>query len=100
MSMARIFLFPSYYEGFGVPVIEAMACGTPVITTTASSLPEVGGKAAAYIEPGKADELAYRIQNILEHEELQKEMVRKGYDNIKRYQWDTIASQMERLFDE
>lgn len=98
MSMAEIFVFPSYYEGFGLPVLEAMACGTPVITADNSSLPEVGGDAVVYFETGNSESLEERIEQLLQDEELRLRMTKKGEDRCKLYSWGNAAKQLERLF--
>src|SRR5204863_10071242 len=63
-NAARLFAFPSLYEGFGLPVLEAMACGTPVITSTAASLPEVAGQAAVLVSPRDSDQLAREMERV------------------------------------
>lgn len=100
MSMAEVFVFPSFYEGFGLPVLEAMACGTPVITADNSSLLEVGGDAVEFFETGKAESLSEKIDLLLEKKDLRKQYIEKGYERIKRFSWDKTAAQMERLFEE
>lgn len=98
MSMAKIFIFPSYYEGFGLPIIEAMACGTPVITTDVSSLPEVGGEAACYIQPGDSEALGYEINRLLEDSVAREKMIQCGFERSKMYKWSAVSGKMERLF--
>lgn len=98
MSCAELFLFPSEYEGFGLPVIEAMACGTPVITTNVSSIPEAGGDAAIYVEPGNAEMLASEIKHILDDSELRIELSRKGLEHCKSFSWDNTASMVEKVY--
>lgn len=99
MSMAEVFVFPSYYEGFGLPVVEAMACGTPVITADNSSLPEVGGEAAIYFETGNKEALAEKIDLLLGSSSIRKECVEKGYKQIKKFTWDNTAQRMEEIFE-
>ncbi|MBE7157017.1 MAG: glycosyltransferase family 4 protein [Rhodospirillales bacterium] len=90
---AAVFIYPSRYEGFGLPVLEAMACGCPVVCCRASSLPEVGGSAAAYFEPGDATDLAAVVAGVLEDEARRTEMVRAGYEQRARFSWDECARQ-------
>src|SRR5262249_12881897 len=78
-SLADIFAFPSFFEGFGVPPLEAMACGAPVITSNTSSLPEVVGDAALTIDPHNIDELARAITRLLGDEKLRDELREKGF---------------------
>jgi glycosyltransferase involved in cell wall biosynthesis len=90
-NAARLFAFPSLYEGFGLPVLEAMACGTPVISSNAASLPEVGGKAVALVAPDDADQLAHAMQRVLDDEQLRKEMRAAGRIQATRFSWRTLA---------
>lgn len=98
LSGAEIFLFPSEYEGFGLPVLEAMACGSPVITTNVSSLPEVGGGAAVYVSPGNTQQLSYEIERLLSSSSLRKEYTQKGFEQIKKFSWDKTAQMTEDVY--
>lgn len=99
LSSAKVFLFPSEYEGFGLPVLEAMACGAPVITTSVSSLPEVGGEAALYVTPKNAEELAVTIERLLDSETLRNEYITKGFNQCKKFSWDKTAEMTENVYD-
>jgi glycosyltransferase involved in cell wall biosynthesis len=90
-TSAKMFVFPSLYEGFGIPVLEAMAVGIPVICANNSSLPEVGGDAAFYFDAQNVSELALHIESLWTEETLCEDMVRKGYENIKKFSWDKCA---------
>lgn len=93
MNAAAAFVFPSVYEGFGFPVLEAQACGTPVVTSSAASLPEVGGTGALYADPASPDSIAEQILRVLEDAELRGELRQKGFANLKRFSWEKCARQ-------
>lgn len=99
-SMAKLFILPSLYEGFGLPVVEAMACGTPVITSNTSSLPEVVGNAAVLVNPYNINDIANAIDIVLNDENKQKEMIKKGYENVKRFKWEKSAKELIAVFEE
>ncbi|OGP12527.1 MAG: hypothetical protein A2052_00015 [Deltaproteobacteria bacterium GWA2_54_12] len=90
-SMASLFVYPSLYEGFGLPILEAMACGTPVVTSKTSSMPEVAGDAAALIDPSDADELAFSMRQLLESDAKRAELVIKGFERAKMFSWEKCA---------
>jgi len=98
MSGALATLYPSMCEGFGLPIIEAQACGCPVITSNTTSMPEVAGGAALLIDPHSAESLANAMEKIVLSKELRNDLVKKGYENIKRYSWDLAAEKMEEVF--
>ncbi len=91
-NAAKVFVYPSFYEGFGLPVLEAMACGTPVITSNRASLPWVAGEAALLIDPDKPNELAEALTKVLTNDNLAKEMSRKGLEQAARFSWDDTAT--------
>ncbi len=92
-SQADLFVYPSLYEGFGLPVLEAMACGTPVITSNVSSLPEVAGDAAILIDPRDSASLAKNIAKLLADAGLRKAFSEKGLERAKHFGWDKCAQQ-------
>lgn len=100
-SLANFFIFPSFYEGFGLPPLEAQACGCPVVSSNAASLPEVLGDSAIYFDPYDVDDMASKIKMILEDENLQEELRQKGFENVKRFSWEEsakkIIDRIERL---
>lgn len=91
-------LFPSLYEGFGSPPLEAMACGTPVITSNVASIPEVVGDAAIMLSPRDIDGLAKAVKKILENEILRNDYVKRGYLNASRFTWERCASEVFSLY--
>ena len=91
---ALVFVYPSYYEGFGFPVLEAMACGTPVVTSDASSLPEVGGLAVVYVDPFSVESIAEGIKKVLRLDEFDyQEMIQKGLEQSKKFSWQKCAQE-------
>jgi glycosyltransferase involved in cell wall biosynthesis len=96
---AAVFVYPSLYEGFGLPVLEAMAQGCPVVVSNVASLPEVVGDAAVLIDPLNTQELAQAIINVLTDDELKKEMSAKGINQAKLFSWDITAKKYVEVFD-
>lgn len=90
-SAADVFVFPSFYEGFGLPVLEAMTCGCPVVTSNASCLPEVGGEAAVYCDPGDEEGLSIAIERVINDRELRASMIAAGYDRVQQFSWRSCA---------
>jgi len=90
---ASLFVFPSLYEGFGIPVLEAMASGVPVITSNRSSLPEVGQNAVCYVNPHNVVELAENMKLILENKDLKQKMIGRGLEVAKEYNWQKSAKE-------
>lgn len=90
-SQATAVLYPSLYEGFGLPIIESLACGTPVITARNSSLGEVAGKAALYVDEFSIEDISKGISTLLDSEALQKKIIKAGAVQVQKYSWDTTA---------
>lgn len=97
-NAADMFVYPSLYEGFGLPPLEAMACGCPVITSNTSSLPEVVGDAGIMIDPHDVDELAEAIYEVLTNDGLKANMVEKGLDRAKTFSWERTANETFNLY--
>ena len=92
-SLADLFVYPSFYEGFGFPPLEAMAAGTPVITSNFSSLPEAVGDAAIMINPYNLDELAKAMEIVLSDEKLRNILIERGYERVKNFSWEKCAKE-------
>jgi len=99
-SLAKAFIYPSFYEGFGLPILEAMACGTPVVTSNLSSLPEIGGDAVIYTNPYSVDELANAIRQILSDKELRSRCITKGLERAKVFSWRKCAMETLKVLNE
>lgn len=95
---ALAFVFQSFYEGFGFPVVEAMKCGCPVLCSNAGSLPEAGGLAALYFDPADNQLLAGLMNRIANNEELRQGMIEKGYAHVERFSWERMAEEMDKQF--
>ena len=91
---ARVFCFPSLYEGFGLPIIESMACGCPVIASNVSSIPEITGDAAILVDPRNVEELVTALNKILTDDKLRKDLSKKSYLNSSKYRWQNSASKV------
>lgn len=88
---ALCFVLPSLYEGFGLPVLEAMKYGCPVIASNTSSLPEAGGDAALYVNPLDVEDIAKNLESIIQNSELRQKLIKKGYEQVKKFSWEKTA---------
>ncbi len=95
---AMMFIFPSLYEGFGIPVLESFSCGCPVLLSNTSSLPEVGGDAALYFDPTNKDSIKETVSKALGSQELRSQMREKGYQQLTRFSWEKTAAQTVRIY--
>lgn len=95
---AEVFLFPSLYEGFGIPVAEAMASRTPVITSNSSSLPEVAGDSAIIIEPLDYIKISEFIKKILENSSMREKMIENGIKQVEKFNWDKSAEKLKNIY--
>jgi glycosyltransferase involved in cell wall biosynthesis len=92
-AAAAVFVFPSRYEGFGLPVLEAMACGTPVVTTNAASIPELAGPAAFQLDPADTKHMAAPILRLCTEENSNDEMIERGFDQVEKFSWQQTAAE-------
>jgi glycosyltransferase involved in cell wall biosynthesis len=97
-SAARCLAFPSLYEGFGLPILEAMACGTPVLTANVSSLIEVAGQAALLVDPQSVEQIGAGLCRLLTDEALRTDLVARGFAQAKQFTWERAASQLLTLY--
>lgn len=97
--LSNVFLFPSLSEGFGMPLIEAMACGTPVVSSNAACLPEIAGNGAMLANPLKADEMASAMLTLLQNNELRHKKVEAGLRNARRFSWRRSAETTMRIYE-
>lgn len=95
---AQATVFPSIYEGFGLPILESMACGTPVITSHTSSMPEVGGNASIYIDPYNSRDISEALRGLLNSSSLQKRLRDHGIDRAKTFSWEKTARETLNVF--
>lgn len=93
-SGAESFVFPSHYEGFGLPILEAMSCGTPVITADNSSLPEAAGQAALYVDSNNVDQLTESMKKLLTDPDLQATLRKKGVAQARKFSWENCADRL------
>jgi glycosyltransferase involved in cell wall biosynthesis len=100
LSAATIFAFPSLYEGFGIPVLEAMACGTPVVTSNVSALPEVAGDACVLVNPYDPEAISQAFADLLEDQGKRDDLSRRGLERARRYTWHEVAEQTLRVYKE
>jgi glycosyltransferase involved in cell wall biosynthesis len=97
-QMATCLVFPSLYEGFGLPVLEAMAAGCPVITSTTSALPEVAGNAALLVDPLNAQEIATAMRQVLQDEDLRTRMIHDGHSRASSFSWEETARLTREIY--
>ena len=93
-SNAVCFVFPSLYEGFGIPPLEAMSCGCPIAVSNIASLPEVCRDAALYFDPLDMEDIAAKILKVVQNNDMKKTLIRKGFNQVKKYSWEKSANKL------
>lgn len=100
LKNADVFLFPTFYEGFGLPVLEAQSVGTPVVTSKVSSLPEIAGEGAAYCVPEEPVSIAEAVRAVLGDKEFRERLIKKGQENCQRFSWEKCAEKIAAILTE
>ena len=98
-DLAKVFVFPSLYEGFGLPPLEAMAHGTPVLTSNTSSIPEVVGNAAVMVNPENIFEIMRALERVLVDQSLRDKMRQRGYEQVKKFSWQKSAEALLAAYE-
>lgn len=99
ISQAKLFLYPSLRESFGIPILEGMACGVPVITANTSSMPEVSGGAAFLVNPSGPEEITSAIQTLLADDKLYAELQKKGLERARKFSWEAMAKEVLKIYE-
>lgn len=97
-NAASALLYPSLYEGFGLPILEAMACGTAVITSDTSSMPEVGGNSALYVDPFDLEDIKEKLKMVMDDKDLREDLIKKGFTQAKKFSWEKCAKETADVY--
>ena len=97
-NLATVYCQPSFYEGFGLPVIQAMACGTPVVTSKEASLPEIAGQAAVLIDPYDINDITNGLSVAIEDEDLREQLIKRGLNQAKKFSWEKVANETYKVY--
>ena len=98
-NLATIYVFPSFYEGFGLPPLEAMVCGTPVCASTSSCIPEICGKEnAVFFNPYDINEMSKKIWELYQNQDLQKKLIQNGFKHIQKFSWEKMAKETLEVY--
>lgn len=99
-SSAKLLLYPSLYEGFGLPILDAFLCGIPVVTSNVSSMPEVGGEAAIYVDPLNIEDIKEKIKVVFNDQKLRQDLIKKGFAQAKKFSWKKCAEETFNTYKE
>lgn len=97
-NSAKVLLYCSLYEGFGLPIVDAFACGLPVITSNVSSMPEVGGDAPIYVDPQDVSDIKVKLRKVMEDKNLRQDLIKKGFIQAKKFSWHKCASETAEVY--
>ncbi len=97
-NLATIYCQPSFYEGFGLPILEAMASGTPVVTSKKASLPEIANKAAVFVDPYDINDIANGLTVAIEDEDLREKLIARGLEQVKKFSWEKVANETYKVY--
>lgn len=97
LRKADVFLFPTFYEGFGIPILEAQSAGVPVVASNNSSIPEVMDGSALLVDPMNAEQIADATFKLISDESARNDIIKRGYENVKRFSWDKCAEEIAKL---
>jgi glycosyltransferase involved in cell wall biosynthesis len=98
-NLATVYCQPSFYEGFGLPVLQAMACGTPVVAARTPALMEIGESACLYADPQDTKDMAQKIKKVLDNSSLQKDLSQKGLRQVKKFSWTKTAEETYKIYE-
>jgi glycosyltransferase involved in cell wall biosynthesis len=98
-NLATVYCQPSFYEGFGLPILQAMACGCPVVAANTGSLPEICGNAAIMVNPNDIKSIAGGLREVVENEDLRRDLIKKGLNQVKKFSWEKTAEETIRVYE-
>lgn len=98
-NSAAVLLYPSLYEGFGLPMLDSFACGLPVIASNVSAMPEVGGDGALYVDPLKVEDIKNKLDMVMNDKSLREDMVKKGFKRVKLFSWEKTAQETAKVYE-
>ena len=99
LNLATVFVFPTFYEGFGMPILEAQACGIPVVTGNTSSIPEIVGSSAVMVDPNNVEEIKEAIIKVYQEKALREKLIMQGFDNVKRFSWEKSVKETVEVYE-